>query len=214
MSIKAVIFDLDGTLLDTLEDLTDSMNYALSIYGYKNITLEQARSFVGSGAERFLELSIPMGKDTPNFDKCLETFKDYYSKHMENKTKPYIGILELLESLKQEGFKIAIVSNKFDAAVKAISPKYFHNLIDVAIGESDQIQKKPAPDSVYMALKMLGCTKSEACYVGDSDVDAKTAQNAGIVFIGVSWGFRDKDLLYSLGAKTVIDHPSQLLDII
>ena len=214
MRFNAIIFDLDGTLLDTLEDLTDSMNYTLNVFGYKSITLDQARTYVGNGIEKFLELSLPQGRLNRDFSDCLRVFKKHYSKNLENKTRPYEGILQLLEQVKAKGYKTAIVSNKYDAAVKKICPKYFNGYIDVAIGESDKIRKKPAPDSVYMALEMLGCDKSQACYVGDSDVDANTAKNAGIAFIGVSWGFRDKELLYSLGAATVIDKPEQLLSFI
>lgn len=214
MKYKAIIFDLDGTLLDTLEDLKDSMNNALNSCGYEGITLKQARSYVGNGAERFLELSLPHGKSNKDFDKCLQLFKIHYSNNMENKTRPYNGVLELLKEIKAKGYKTAVVSNKFDAAVKKICPKYFNGYIDIAIGESEIVQKKPAPDSVYIALKELGCDKSQACYVGDSDVDANTAKNACIEFIGVSWGFRDKELLYSLGASIVIDKPEQLITFI
>lgn len=214
MKFKAIIFDLDGTLLNTLEDLFDSMNHVLDAYGHRNITLEQARSYVGNGIERFLELSLPQGKDNKDFVKCLQLFKAHYSINMENKTKPYDGVIELLKEIKQRNYKTAIVSNKFNAAVKQMCPKYFNGYIDVAIGESEKVRKKPAPDSIYMALEQLGVDKSQACYIGDSDVDANTAGNAGMVFVGVSWGFRDKELLYSLGAVTVIDRPEQLLDII
>ncbi|HPJ75405.1 MAG TPA: HAD-IA family hydrolase [Clostridia bacterium] len=214
MDIKALIFDLDGTLLNTLEDLTDSMNYALSSFGYEEISIQQARSYVGNGAERYLELSLINGRENPDFQKCLDTFKTHYQANMENKTKPYDGILDLLNKVKVKGYQTAIVSNKFDDAVKQISPKYFNSYIDVAIGESEKIKKKPAPDSVYLALEKLGCDKSQALYIGDSDVDAKTASNSGLKFIGVSWGFRDKSILYELGAQTVIDHPSQLIKIL
>ncbi|MFA7673477.1 MAG: HAD family hydrolase [Clostridia bacterium] len=210
MKITTVIFDLDGTLLDTLDDLKDSMNYTLTISGHPCITREQTRSYVGNGIAKFLELALPEGRNDPDFNLCLEIFREHYSRNMENRTRPYRNITELLKMLKEKGYKTAIVSNKFDAAVKDLSRKYFDPYIDAAIGDSPDTKRKPAPDGVYRALRELGSSKEESVYVGDSDVDAYTAMNSGLMFIGVSWGFRDSGLLYSLGAKTVLDDPLEL----
>lgn len=211
MKITTIIFDLDGTLLDTLDDLKDSMNYTLNRHGQPGITREQTRSYVGNGITKFLELALPKGRSDPDFDMCLEIFREHYSRYMENRTRPYQNITELLKTLKEKGYKTAIVSNKFDAAVKNLSRKYFDPYIDAAIGDSPDTKRKPAPDSVYKALRELGSVREESVYIGDSDVDAHTAMNSGLMFIGVSWGFRDSELLYSLGAKTVINDPLELL---
>ncbi|MFA5522731.1 MAG: HAD family hydrolase [Tissierellales bacterium] len=212
MKYKAILFDLDGTLLDTIDDLRDSMNKALAKFGYPQISVDEAKSFVGSGVERFLELALPEGKENKNFDEALEFFKQDYSKNMFHKTGPYKGIMELLKTVKERGYKTAIVSNKFDKAVKELTPIYFENYIDYAVGESESERKKPAPDLIFKALELLEVEKDDAVYIGDSDVDANTALNANMDFIGVSWGFRKKELLYSLGAKVVIDSPDQLLE--
>ncbi len=209
-----VIFDLDGTLLDTLEDLTDSVNYAMGLYGYPPRTITQMRDFVGNGIARMMELSIPGGAQDPNFEKCLEHFRSHYASNMRNKTKPYDGIMELLRNLSEKGFKAAVVSNKFDAAVKALCGDYFGSYVSAAIGESEQVSKKPAPDAVYEALKALKSSPDSAIYVGDSEVDARTAKNARLPFVGVTWGFRGRDVLEKEGARFIIDHPAGLQGIL
>lgn len=209
--INTVIFDLDGTLLNTLEDLKNSTNYALNEFGYESMTLEQVRQYVGNGVRRLIELAIPNGEANSDFEECLAIFKKHYAKNMYNNTKPYYGIVEVLESLKQQGIKTGVVSNKFDAAVKKLCEKYFGSLIDIAIGESDKVKKKPAPDSVFEAMNQLGSTKSETIYVGDSDVDAKTANNAGLTCVGVTWGFRDRCVFDDNGVENIIDSPQELL---
>lgn len=209
-----VIFDLDGTLLNTLEDLTDSVNFALSLYGFPCRKIAEVRSFVGNGVARLMELSIPYGINNPQYEKCLEDFRNHYSRNMQNKTGAYDGIIEVLEQLSKENYKIAIVSNKFDIAVKELNEIYFGKYIKVAIGESENISKKPAPDTVFKALEELGSTTNKAVYIGDSEVDVKTAKNSGLVCIGVSWGFRDKEVLEQEGADYIIDKPQELLKII
>lgn len=209
-----VIFDLDGTLLDTLNDLTDSVNYALNLYGFPCRSIAEVKSFVGNGVARLMELSIPFGLNNPQYKKCLEDFRRHYSENMQNKTCAYKGIMELLEKLSKEGYKLAITSNKFDKAVKELNQVYFGKYIKVAIGEMENVSKKPAPDTVFKALRELGSTTCRSVYVGDSEVDVKTAKNSGIVCVGVTWGFRGREVLEREGADYIIDSPEELLKII
>jgi phosphoglycolate phosphatase len=161
-----------------------------------------------------MELSIPDGMNNPHFEQCLEDFRSHYSRNMQNKTDAYKGIIELLGQLSKEGYKIAVVSNKFDEAVKGLNQVYFKDYIKVAIGESKNIAKKPAPDTVFKALEELGSTAEKSVYVGDSEVDVKTAKNSGIICVGVTWGFRDREVLEQKGADYIIDRPQELLNII
>lgn len=209
-----VIFDLDGTLLNTLEDLTDSVNYALGLYSFPCRTGSEIRSFVGNGVGRLMELSIPDGLNNPQFEKCLSDFRNHYSQNMQNKTDTYKGIMELLRQLSKEDYKIAIVSNKFDTTVKGLNQVYFSEYVKVAIGESENVSKKPAPDTVFKALDELRSTAEKSVYVGDSEVDVKTAKNAGVTCVGVTWGFRDRSVLKQEGANYIIDTPEDLLKII
>ena len=212
--IDTVIFDLDGTLLNTLEDLKDSTNYALNQYGYPARTIDEVREFVGNGVRKLIERAIPQGNDNPDCEDCLNVFKKHYAQNMYNKTGPYEGIIEMLRQLKENGIKIAVVSNKFDLAVKELCKKYFGELIEIAIGESENVRKKPAPDSVLKAIKELNSEIKNCIYSGDSDVDVQTAQNTGIECIGVTWGFRDRSLLEKEGAQYIIDTPDEFIKII
>ena len=212
--IDTIIFDLDGTLLNTLEDLKDSTNYALKKFGYHERTLDEVRRFVGNGVRKLIERAIPNGKENPDCEACLETFKKHYEQNMYSKTAPYDGILDMLQELRTRGIKTAVVSNKFDLAVKELCRKYFGDLIEIAIGESENVRKKPAPDSVLRAIRELGSNKENCIYSGDSDVDVQTAKNTGIDCIGVTWGFRDRGLLEKEGAKYIIDKPSEYIEII
>lgn len=209
-----VIFDMDGTLLNTLEDLTDSVNFALAKHGFPCRKMDEVRSFVGNGVARLIELSVPDGINNPQYEKCLADFRCHYSGNMQNKTDAYRGIMELLEQLSKQNYKIAIVSNKFDKAVKELNKVYFEKYIKVAIGESQNISKKPAPDTVFKALEELGSAADKAVYVGDSEVDVKTAKNSGTICVGVTWGFRDRSILEEKGADYIIDKPEELLKII
>lgn len=210
--IKTAIFDLDGTLLNTLEDLKDSTNYALEQFGFQTRTLEEIRKFVGNGVRKLIERAVPTDCDAETTEKCLAIFKQHYSKNMYNHTKPYNSILEILKELSHKGLKIAVVSNKFNSAVKELCEKYFTNLVDVAIGQADDVPKKPAPDGVFKAMKILNAEKSTSVYIGDSEVDVATAKNADLPCIGVTWGFRDKKDL--IGAKYIIDNPLELIETI
>ena len=207
-----VIFDLDGTLLETLEDLTDSVNYALDFYHFPLRTIDEVRQFVGNGIRRLMELSVPDGFENPKFEETFELFKKHYNSNCQNKTKPYEGIYDMLTSLLEKKYKIAIVSNKIHSAVTALNQYYFKDFVTVAIGEREGISKKPSPDTVNEALRLLNSTKEKAVYVGDSDVDIATAKNAKMPCISVTWGFRDKDFLTTHGAKILIDSPIDLID--
>lgn len=207
---QTVIFDLDGTLLDTLDDLADSTNYALVHNGLPARSREEIRRFVGNGVERLLHLAVPEGTDPALEAKCLAEFRAHYLNNMNNKTAPYPGVLELLEALRKHSIPCAVVSNKFDGAVKGLCQSYFNGRIPVAIGESQGVMRKPAPDTVYLALSQLERDKTGAVYVGDSDVDLQTAQNAGLPCISVSWGFRSRKFLAEQGARCIVDAPAQL----
>ncbi|CCY62504.1 putative phosphoglycolate phosphatase bacterial [Clostridium sp. CAG:967] len=208
--IDTVIFDLDGTLLNTLEDLRNSTNFALSEFGFPKRSLEEVRSFVGNGVRKLIERAVPQSCDKETTEKCLEIFKKNYSENMYNNTAPYNSILEILKDLRNNGLKIGVVSNKFDSAVKELCKKYFEDLVDIAIGQAGDVPKKPAPDGVLKAIKLLGA--ENIVYVGDSGVDVQTAKNANIPCIGVTWGFRDKKDLK--GADFIIDNPHDIINII
>jgi phosphoglycolate phosphatase len=213
-NINTIIFDLDGTLLNTLDDLADSVNYALSKHEYPERGIEEIKHFVGNGVRQLMKLSTPEGLDDSLIESCLETFREYYSKNMRKNTRPYDGIMELLEKLAQDNYKVAIVSNKFDRAVKELAKDYFGDYISVAIGESGGVRKKPEPDCVFEALHELGSEPGEAIYVGDSEVDVETARNSGLLCVGVTWGFRSRELLINEGADYIIDSPLELIDLL
>lgn len=214
MKYNTVIFDLDGTLLNTLDDLKDSLNYALAMHGYGEKTLEEVKSFVGNGVRKLVQRALPANTPEEEIQKCLADFKEHYKSNMQNKTRPYDGIMELLSELKNNNYSLAIVSNKFDAAVKDLAKDYFDNLIDVAIGESASVKRKPAPDSVYAAINELGSDIKKAIFVGDSETDVQTAKNAGLPCVGVTWGFRTREVLIREGADYIIDTPKELLEIL
>lgn len=208
--IDTVIFDLDGTLLNTLEDLKNSTNFALNEFGFPKRSLKEVRCFVGNGVRKLIERAVPKDCDKNTIEKCLEIFKKHYSENMYNNTAPYNSIVQILSILKENNLKIGVVSNKFDSAVKELCEKYFKNLVDAAIGQSDDVPKKPAPDGVFKAIKELG--GKNCVYVGDSEVDVQTAKNSNLPCIGVTWGFRAKKDLE--GADFIIDNPYDIIDII
>lgn len=206
------VFDLDGTLLDTLGDLAASVNYALRTHGMPEHSIDDVRCFVGNGVRKLMERAVPDGPDNPQFEAVFSIFRAYYMEHAQDTTRPYEGIPETLAALKAQGCRLAVVSNKMRKATEELCRHFFPDTIEVAIGEDEAagIRKKPAPDTVFEALRILG-DKGDAVYVGDSDVDIHTAHNAGIPCISVLWGFRDKDFLLQHGAKTFISAPSELL---
>lgn len=213
MKYSTYIFDLDGTLLDTLADLAAAVNYALRQHGMPEHTIDDVRRFVGNGVRKLMERAIPDGEKNPDFEATFATFREYYMHHSLDTTRPYPGIIETLEALKEQGCRLAVVSNKMMAATQELCRHFFADTIEVAIGENEAagIRKKPAPDTVFEALRQLGEEKDSAVYVGDSDVDLETASNSGLPCISVLWGFRDRNFLKQHGAKTFISAPSELL---
>ncbi|MBQ4350066.1 MAG: HAD-IA family hydrolase [Clostridia bacterium] len=212
---KAVLFDLDGTLLNTLEDLTDAVNATMRHLGYPEHTLAKVRASVGNGVNRLLELTLPGGASDPRFDEAVEFYRATYAAHAEEKTRPYDGIADCVETLAAHGIRMAVVSNKPDATTVRLTKKYFP-AIDAAAGENEAagIRRKPAPDMVWHALKILGVTAEEAVYVGDSEVDIETARNAGLRVVSVLWGFRDREELVENGAECFAETPRELGEIV
>ena len=211
---KTYIFDLDGTLLDTLTDLAASCNYALRTHGMPEHSIDDVRRFVGNGVRKLMERAVPDGEVNPDFEVTFATFREYYMQHSLDTTKPYPGIEDVLTELKARGCRLAVVSNKMMAATVELCKHFFPDTIEVAIGENEAegIRKKPAPDTVFAALKRLGVSGDNAVYVGDSDVDLATAHNSNLPCISVLWGFRDRDFLLDHGATTLITSPKELLD--
>lgn len=210
MKYELVIFDLDGTLLNTLDDLTDSMNYALCEKKFPKRTQEEVRQFVGNGIRKLVERAVPKGTAVEEVDETYCIFMERYKVHCADKTKPYDGMLELLSLLKKNGIKTAVVSNKADYAVKELCKQQFPTLLCEAIGEREGIARKPAPDTVNEVLRLLSMQKEQAVYIGDSDVDVETAKNAGMDCIGVAWGFRDIEVLQKAGAKVIVHTAKEL----
>ena len=206
------IFDLDGTLLSTLADLAASCNYALRTNGMPEHTEDDVRRFVGNGVKKLMERAVPDGLQNPLFDKAFADFRQHYMKHNLDTTRPYDGIMPMLEQLRLRGKQVAVVSNKFYAATQELCRHFFGDLVDVAIGEREDIRRKPAPDTVIEALRQLGANAEGAVYIGDSDVDIDTARNSGMPCISVMWGFRDKEFLIEHGASTLVATPQEILD--
>ncbi|MBP9985059.1 MAG: HAD family hydrolase [Prevotella sp.] len=211
MKYKSYIFDLDGTLLDSLTDLAASCNYALRINNMPERTIDEVRMFVGNGVRKLMERAIPDGDRNELFQKTYTDFRDHYLIHNLDHTSPYNGIITMLKSLKDDGCNIAVVSNKFYAATQELVNHFFGDYVSVAIGERDNIRKKPSPDTVFEALRQLNVEKDGAVYIGDSDVDVMTAKNCGMPCISVLWGFRDKKFLIEHGANVFVEKPSEIL---
>lgn len=208
------IFDLDGTILDTLGDLRNSVNFALSKNNLPERTTEEIRQFVGNGIRLLIERAVPENTSDDVTDKCFDDFKVHYKDNSANLTKPYCGVVEMLNELKNNGIKLAVVSNKADFAVQGLIKQYFPDLFDFSVGERDGIKRKPSPDSVFVAMKHLGADKADTIYIGDSEVDIETANNSGVPCIAVTWGFRDKDVLKKLNPQYIVNEPKEIVDII
>ena len=209
---KALVFDLDGTLLDTIGDLAAAVNHALSIHGYPTHPTETVLGMVGNGVASLVARALPGGEENPDFPTVLTDFRAYYELHKDDTTAPYPGILPMLARLRAAGCRMAIVSNKFDRAVKALAYRFFHDTVKVAIGEKEGVARKPAPDGVFAALSELGVPPGEAVYIGDSEVDILTAHNAGLTCLSVGWGFRTEAALLAAGAERVYKPPEALLE--
>lgn len=209
------IFDLDGTLLNTLGDLAASVNHALRCHDMPVRTVDEVRRFVGNGVHLLMERAVPGGSSNPQFEQALQTFRDYYLHHSLDTTRPYDGIAEMLAGLKRRGKRMAVVSNKFCTATEALCQHFFADTISVAIGENEAegVHKKPAPDTVLEALRQLGADRQGAVYVGDSDVDLATARNAQLPCISVLWGFRDRQFLEACGAATFVNKPQEIIEL-
>ena len=205
---------MDGTVLNTLDDLATSVNCVLTRYGMPVHCTEDYRRYFGNGIRYALECAVPKGTEETTIDQMLPVFKEHYNAHCLDKTRPYDGIPELMKALRDRGFKLAIVSNKIDSAVKELNAKFFSAYVDVTIGEREGIRRKPAPDTVVQALKELKSSKHEAVYIGDSEVDLQTAANAGLPCISVLWGFREKDFLTEQGATVFANTPQEVYDLL
>ena len=211
---KCVIFDLDGTLLYTLEDLKNSVNFALTKNGFKERSIDEIRAFVGNGIENLMRKSVPDNITEEQFYNCFEDFKSHYKIHSEDNTVEYAGVTEVLKTLKQKNILLAVVSNKADFAVNTLCKKYFPQLLDCAFGEREGIKRKPCPDAVNEVVKLLMVEKDNCFYVGDSDVDVKTAHNSGIKCIACTWGFRDRSVLEKENPEYIIDNVNEILKIV
>ncbi len=209
--MKALIFDLDGTLLNTIGDLHQSTNYALRTFGFPERTLEEVNSFVGNGLAMLIRKAVPQGTSEEMVQSVLKEMKAHYGEHYHDLTLPYSGIPELLRTCKDAGIPMAIVSNKADPFVKKLCTLFFEDTIHIALGESSDMPRKPAPHMVYYALEQLGISPEDAYYVGDSEVDVLTAKNAGLPCLTVTWGFRSEELLIEAGATDLIREPMELL---
>lgn len=213
--LNTVIFDLDGTLLDTLADLSDSVNFALRTHHLPEHSYQAIRGFLGNGIRCLMQSAVGGAVTGEQFEEVFQTFRSHYVEHCLDKTCPYPGIMPLLHNLKAKGVKMAIVSNKLNQAVQELNHHFFEDIIESAVGESATVRRKPNPDAVLEALRQLGSTKDEAIYVGDSEVDLETSKNAGLPCALVLWGFRDEDYLRSLpGADTLIHSPEELLQLL
>ena len=210
MNYKLAIFDLDGTILDTLEDLADAVNAGLQHMGYPERSIGEVRQFVGNGVGKLMQRAVPAGTSEEDTEKALAAFKEFYAVHCEDKTGPYPGIHELLRELRAAGCKTAVVSNKIDSAVQVLVNNQFTDCFDYALGEIPECRRKPAPDMCEKVLRELGVDKKDAVYIGDSDVDLETAANSGLPCIGCEWGFRGREFLQAHGAERIAATPEDI----
>lgn len=211
MKYKTVVFDLDGTLVNSIDDLTENINITMRQLGYPERTVDEVKLFVGNGIGPLIQRALPENASEEEIKKCFEVFKEHYLNNMHNQTKTFDGIMELLTELKKQGVKTSVVSNKLDEATKNMCNHFFGTLIDVAIGDNDEREKKPAADNVLEALRQLGSNQTEAIYVGDTKVDVATARNSQLPVVGVTWGYRGRAELEAAKADFIIDQPMELL---
>ena len=213
MKYKAIVFDCDGTLLDTISDLTNAVNFALQSVNAPMQTDVDTLGMVGNGIKKLVERSLPDNKKEL-FDVAFKKFKEYYNDHYDDFTKPYQGIPETLQILKEKGYVLLLVSNKNTLFLEKLYNKFFYDTISVSLGETEGLKPKPAPDMVEYVVKKVGIDKKDAVYVGDSDVDIQTAKNSGLDCISVSWGFKTREDLIKYGANIIIDAPQELLEMV
>ncbi|HKL74042.1 MAG TPA: HAD family hydrolase [Clostridia bacterium] len=211
MNKKVIFFDMDGTLVDTVDDLTAALNYTLQKFDLPLKTREEVQSYLGNGIFALVELALPSNKKGKK-SEATTIFKEYYTDHLADFTQPYAGITELVTTLQKMNYRLAVISNKIQLPLETLINKFFPNVFEVVIGQRANLKQKPAPDSIYLALKMMNVEKTDALYVGDSDIDLYTANNAEVDCISCSWGFKTKKQLISYGAKHIIDKPLELLD--
>lgn len=214
MKIKLAIFDMDGTILETLEDIAGAVNYVLKKNNLPERTLAEVRQFVGNGIHKLIERAVPAGSSLELIEKAYEEFKSYYKTHSAIKTKPYDGIVDMMKALRAAGVRIAVNSNKADFAVQDLCRDFFPGLIDAAIGDRDGHEKKPSPQAVHEIMNKFNVKREETVFIGDSDVDIQTAKNAGVASIAVTWGFRDIEFLKKNGASVLAEIPAQITDYI
>lgn len=214
MSYKLAIFDLDGTVLDTLDDLADSVNHALAVHNLPERSIDEIRTFIGNGARLLIERSVPEGCGKAVTDLVFTEFQTYYKTHGDIKTKPYDGVIDMLAKLRARGVRLAVLSNKPNFAVQILCERYFGGVFDSAAGEKAGVPRKPAPDALYTILADYSVSVSDAVYIGDSEVDIETAKNANMDCISVTWGFRDGDFLAASGATRSVSTVSGLFDAI
>ena len=214
MKYELAVFDMDGTILDTLEDLKNSLNFALRENGFPERTTDEVRRFVGNGVRKLIDRAAPENTDKETKDKIFDTFNGHYKVHCTDNTRPYKGIKESVKTLRDKGIKTAVVSNKEHYGVILLCEKYFPGLFDMAAGSTDAVRKKPAPDTVLSVMEKLGVSPEKTVYIGDSDVDIETAKNAGTDCISVSWGFRTEEFLKEHGATVITDEPGKLAGLI
>lgn len=211
---KLVIFDLDGTLLYTLEDLTNSVNFTLDLFDYETCTIDEISSYVGNGVKQLMRRALPSDISEKDFELCYACFMDHYSKHCCEKTVPYPGIVDVLKVLKSRGIKIGVMSNKFQSAAEDVCEHYFEGLYDMVVGESEYCRRKPAPDGINMICDRFDISKDETIFFGDTEVDVRTGDNAGVYCVSVLWGFRDRAFLSRNGAHLFIENPYDILDML
>ena len=213
MKYKAYIFDLDGTLLDTLLDLANAVNFAMRSKGYPERTLTEVRSFIGNGIKVLIKRSVPECTGEGDYAEALEIFTKYYLEHIADYTKPYDGMIDVVKELQFRGCKVGVLSNKAHFAAQAVVKDFFGDIFDIVVGKMDEFPSKPEPDSLFYTMKELGVAPEDCVYIGDSDVDVLTAHNAGLPCIGVTWGNRDEDVLIASGAEYIANTPEEILNI-
>ena len=213
MKYSAIFFDLDGTVVDSLQDIVDAVNHTMDHFGLPRHTPDALKPHLGWGVGHLMRAILPDFSQT-RVDEVLDHYRPYYARHAGDKSRPFDGILPMMQALKEQGLRLAIISNKPDRAVQELSAAFFPGLLELSVGESPSVRRKPAPDTVLTAAAQIGLSVDQCVYVGDSEVDLQTAGNAGLDFISVTWGFRDEPQLLDAGAVTLVHTPKELRDLL